>query len=380
MTTLPIIPRMTPKAWGIESWMRAQNRHRDPAPAERWSADYRSAPPVPFSECREEFELFYYCDYSVCNYHCPYCYVGWAPDGRKSWDSRELFPRLIHRLSQLRHRLKFNMENLGEWFTEKALVDATAFLLNRENVASVSITTNASMIPRMSAFMDQVDVNKLAFTCTYHATEVSLADFLESVRILKEHGAYVIIATVCFPANLQHCIELKRQAAAIGVHFRLNLEEKMWREAGDVSDQQRHALYDLLEDHRKWDAQRRHRLLGLNETLGEPCTAGQRYLWLNSLGDLFVCSSALLMSSGMVNDRSDVCLGNLFELEGDTLPTRSDELHCPFAICSCPKDILRQSAHQGTFRISDRTRHEVYFKDEHERAALLGQAPIMTMR
>ncbi len=380
MTPLPIVQRMAPKAVGIESWMRIQNRGRTDDAASACPAEYRSAPPVPLETCRGEVELFYYSDYSICNYHCPYCYVGWAPDGRKNWDTRQVFPRLVYRLSQLQHRLKFNMENLGEWFTSKELIDATIFLLQRENVTSVSITTNASLLPRMLAFLDQVDVNKVAFTCTYHATEVALPDFLESVRALKEQGAYVIIATVCFPGNLDHCVELKHQAAAMGVHFRLNTEEKLWREATDATREQRLALYDLLEEHRKWDAQRRGRLLGLSETMGEPCTAGQGYLWLNSHGDLFVCSSALLMSDGMVNNRDDVRLGNVFELEGDYLPGRNTELQCPFAICSCPKDILRQSAHQKTFRIHDRTRHEVYFRDEGERASLLANPAITTLR
>jgi sulfatase maturation enzyme AslB (radical SAM superfamily) len=381
MTPLPVVPRMAAKAVGIETWMRAQNRGRSHGESvAACPSDFLSSPPVQLKDCRGEVELFYYADYSICNYHCPYCYVGWAPDGRKNWDTHELFPRLVYRLSRLRHRLKLNMENLGEWFTSKELIDATLFLLRRENVTSVSITTNASLLPRMSAFLDQADVNKVAFTCTYHATEVALGDFLQAVTALRDQGANVVVATVCFPDNLQHCVELKRQANALGVHFRLNLEEKLWREATDVSQAQRLALYDLLEEHRKWDAQRRHRLLGLSETMGEPCTAGQSYLWLNSYGDIFVCSSALLLGKGMVNGRDEACLGNIFELEEDYLPSRTSDLQCPFAVCSCPKDVLRQKAHQQMFRISDRTRHEVYFRSEEERTALLARPPVTTLR
>jgi MoaA/NifB/PqqE/SkfB family radical SAM enzyme len=335
---------------------------------------------VPLAECTSTVELFLYADYSICNYHCPYCYVGWAPDDRKNWDGRDLFPRLVYRLSQLRHRIRFSMENLGEWFTSKELIDATTFLLQRDNVASVSITTNASLVPRMLAFLDQVDVRKVAFTCTYHATEVSMEKFLEAVRTLKEQGAFVVITTVCFPQNLEHCQELKREAQALGIHFRFNLEEKLWREAANVTEEQRRAVYELLEEHRKWEAQRRGCLLGLSDTLGEPCTAGQGYLWLNSYGDIFICSSALTMSASVVNNREDVFLGNVFDLDGHHLPSRKEDLRCPFVVCSCPKDLLRQTSHVQLFRISERSRHEVAFQDENQRAALLSKPPITVLR
>lgn len=380
MTTLPVIPPMTPKPVGLETWLRAQNRNHKQDAVERWPTDYQSAPTVPLDDCRDTVELFLYSDYSICNYHCPYCYVGWAPDDRKNWDSRALFHRLIYRLSQFRHRLNFNMENLGEWFTSKELIDATVFLLRRENVATVSITTNAGLVPRMLAFLEQVDVNKVAFTCTYHATEVELDRFLHAVAALRAARAHVGVAAVCFPDNLEHCLELKRRAADMGVHFRLNLEEKLWRESVDVPEDRRALLYNLLEDHRQWEAQRRGQLLGLSQTVGEPCVAGRGHLWINGYGDVFICSSALLMHGSIMNDRHEVLLGNVFEIDGDFLPRRKENIACPFLICSCPKDLLCQVSHVEKFTTHRRTLHEVSFRDEKDKEALHEQPPVTKLR
>jgi MoaA/NifB/PqqE/SkfB family radical SAM enzyme len=379
MTALPVVERMKPRGVGVETWMRVQYAGRDlPGAIREYPSDYHSAPGVGADECMDTVELFYASDYSVCNYKCPYCYVGWAPDERKNWDTRDLFPKLMYRLSQLRHRLRLNMENLGEWFTNKALIEGTVFLARRENVSSISITTNASMLDRMIPFLDAVDVGKISFTCTYHATEVTLDDYLRNITVLRDHGANVVIATVVFPDNLAHCIELKHRAEALGVHFRVNAAEQLWRDAEGVTDEQLRSFYELLEEHRRWDAQRKGRLLGLNETRGALCTAGQRYLWLNDFGDMFICASSQLYYKHTHKD-SDLCLGNVFEIEGDRLPVRTEDLVCPFERCFCPKDVLRQSSHQSAFRISERTRHEVYFRDDAERAALLAKPPVVKL-
>jgi len=239
----------------------------------------------------------------------------------------------------------------------------------------VSITTNASMLDRMFDFLDQVDVGKVAFTCTYHPTEISMDQFFESITALHERGAHLILTTVCFPGNLEHCEELKRRAEQMGVYFRMTLEDRLWREAAPVSTETVTQLYNLLEDRFRWDAQRHGTILGLNHTLGDQCTAGENYLWINSYGDLFACSSAAVMSTGTQDNQED-CFGNIFELESDFLPTRTEDLVCPFAGCSCPKDTLRRTVFRKTFRIGERSRHEVYFKNEKDRQALLAQPPV----
>lgn len=379
MTSLPVVERMKPRAAGVETWMRVQYADRILSDSiKNYPTDYANSPPLAPEQCRGVVEIFYTSDYSVCNYRCPYCYVGWAPSERKNWDTRDLFPKLMYRLSRLRHQLRLNLENLGEWFTNTALIDGTVFLARRENVVSISITTNASLLDRMLAFLDKVDVNKISFTCTYHATEVTLDEYLDNVGALHDRGVNVVIATVVFPDNLAHCIELKRQAQDRGIHFRVNMAEHLWREAENLNPQHLKTLYDLLEEHRQWDAQRKQKLLGLNETRGSMCTAGQSYLWINDFGDLFICASSLLYYKHTCRD-SNLCLGNIFEIEGDVLPSRTQDLPCPFERCFCPKDILRQATHRKTFRISERTRHEVYFENEADQTALRAQPAVVKL-
>ena len=379
-TALPVVPRMKALPIGAKTFWRIRHAQRTLAEAiAAYPSDYQSVPPVPLAECRGEVELFFTSEYSVCNYRCPYCYIGWAPDDRKAWDTRDIFPKIVHRLAGLKHRIKLNCENMGEWFTNQELIGGTTFLTRRENLIWVSITTNASLLPRMFAYLDEVDVNKVSFTCTYHATEVSLDDYMEQVRALKARGANVVTATVCFPGNVEHCQELKRRSEELGVHFRMNLEDRMWREAGDVPAETVARLYDLLEDHRKWDAQRHGRLLGLNHTRGDLCTAGRNYLWINSTGDMFICSSASAMATVM-KDNDEVSFGNIFELESDYLPTRDEDIVCPFDGCSCPKDTLRRSAHQDMFHISERSRHEVYFKTDADRETLPAKGPVTRLK
>ncbi len=380
MTTLPVVERMRALPIGAKTFWRVRHARRVLSDAVRsYPSDYHASPPIALSECRDEMELFFTSEYSVCNYQCPYCYIGWEPDDRKAWDTKDLFPKIIHRLSRFKHRIKLNLENMGEWFTSQELIDGALFLTRRDNLIWVSITTNASMLSRMFSFLDQVDVNKVSFTCTYHATEVALDEFIRNAEALRARGANVVFTTVCFPSNLQHCEELKRRADALGVYFRINLEDRMWREAGDVPPETVARLYHLLEDHRKWGAQHKGRVLGLNRTRGESCTAGQSYLWLNSYGDVFVCSSAAAMSTSVDGD-PEVCFGNIFEFTEDYLPTRTEDLVCSFDGCSCPKDALRRLEHRKLFHTSERSRHEVYFKNEADRKVLAARPPVTRLK
>jgi hypothetical protein len=172
---------------------------------------------------------------------------------------------------------------------------------------------------------------------------------------------------------------MKRYAISQGIYVRANPElDSVVKRKSEMTKQQLADLYFLYEDCWKWDAHRKGGLVKIVRTQGELCTAGQNYLWLNGYGDIFICTPAMGRYFGSFGD-SDVCFGSIFEIQGDYLPSRTENIRCPFPYCTCPKDLLRQLKHMEMFDIGSLSRHEVHFKSEKQKQRLLQLGPVLSL-
>jgi MoaA/NifB/PqqE/SkfB family radical SAM enzyme len=247
-----------------------------------------------------------------CNYTCGYC--PWnameqrVPAEAFRQDEARL-NRVLARVAELPEPVEFFITPKAEYLVLPYWRDAVARLLALPQVERVTVQTNLSF--DLSAFLDCVDPGKLALWTTYHPTEVPEAE-LEALhakwRLLRERGVRFSVGLVGTQANLPHMRRLRE---------RLDPAVYLW-----VNAYQREPDYytpEQLAGIRAVDP-----LFDLNNqrypSLGRPCTAGQRAVYLDDEGDLRRCFFV-----GEV-------IGNLFR---DGWRRLDAPLACPRPNCHC---------------------------------------------
>lgn len=247
-----------------------------------------------------------------CNFTCGYCpwnaTLNRVEAGAFRDDARRL-DRLLARIAGLPRPVEFFITPKAEYLVLPYWREAVGRLLALPQVRRVTVQTNLSF--DLAAFLDRIDATKLALWTTYHPGELDDA----AARRLEQRWQLLLARRVPFSVglvgtreNLAH-LEALRQRLDPRVYLWVNAYK---REAGYYSDEERRRI-------RRVDA-----LFERNErdyaSLGQPCTAGQRAVYLDDEGDLRRCFFV-----GEV-------IGNLFRDGWATLPA---PLGCPQTSCRC---------------------------------------------
>lgn len=247
-----------------------------------------------------------------CNYTCHYC--PWNADTVRV--SAEAFRedearlrRIVERIGMLTRRVEFFITPKAEYLVLPYWREAVARLCALPQVERVTVQTNLSF--DVSALLDTLDAGKLALWTTFHPTEVDEAQretLFDKWALLRHRRVPFSVGIVGTRENLSHALELRR---------RLGREVYVW-----VNAYKREPDYYSstdLETIRSIDA-----YFDLNNqhfaSLGQPCTAGQRAVYLDDEGDIRRCFFV-----GEV-------MGNLYR---DGWATLDAPLCCPVRTCHC---------------------------------------------
>jgi MoaA/NifB/PqqE/SkfB family radical SAM enzyme len=247
-----------------------------------------------------------------CNYTCGYCPWNATLNRVESDEFRvdaERVHRVIDRVAELPRRVEFFITPKAEYLVLPYWRDAVARLLALPQVERVTVQTNLSF--DVEAFLDSVDAGKLALWTTYHPTETDERGFAE----LEEKWRLLLNRAVPFSVGVVGTRE--NVAAAERLRDLLDRRVCVWvnaykREGEYYTPQERERLravdplFDLNDQH--------------YPSLGRPCTAGQRAVYLDDEGDLRRCFFV-----GEV-------IGNLFRDGWATLPAPTS---CPVKTCHC---------------------------------------------
>lgn len=247
-----------------------------------------------------------------CNYTCGYC--PWnATVRRVEADAfREDEARLhavLRRVSELPDPVEFFITPRAEYLVLPYWRDAVAFLLGLPHVERVTIQTNLSF--DLEPFLARVDASKLALWTTYHPTEVAEREREELFRkweVLRRRGILFSVGVVGTRENLSPMHELRARLAP-DVYVWVNAYK---REANYYSEEE---LQEIRAVDPYFDMNNQH-----YASLGQPCTAGQRAVYLDDEGDLRRCFFV-----GEV-------IGNLYR---DGWVTLDAPLGCPKSTCHC---------------------------------------------
>jgi MoaA/NifB/PqqE/SkfB family radical SAM enzyme len=247
-----------------------------------------------------------------CNYTCWYC--PWNAlhqhvPAEAFRDDEARLGRILDRVAELPDRVEFFITPKAEYLVLPYWRRAIGRLLALPQVDRVTVQTNLSF--DLAEFLGGIDARKLALWATYHPTETTGADLdrlYEKWDLLRRQGIPFSVGIVGTRENLP---DLQR------LRLRLPPEVYLW-----VNAYQREPNYytaDELEEIREIDPH-----FDLNNqnypSLGRPCTAGQRAVYLDDEGDLRRCFFV-----GAV-------LGNLFQ---DGWRTLDSPAPCPRTGCHC---------------------------------------------
>jgi hypothetical protein len=247
-----------------------------------------------------------------CNYTCGYC--PWNAEARRVpaeefHADEERLARVVNRVAELPQPVELFITPKAEYLVLPYWREAVARLLSLPQVCRVTIQTNLSF--DLEPFLDTVDATRLALWTTYHPTEVP-AQQLEALHekwgLLRRRGIPFSVGIVGTHDNLAHLRCLRE---------RLPRDVYLW-----VNPYQRQPNYyspDELAEVRAVDPHfdRNNQYF---PSLGRPCDAGHRAVYLDDVGDLRRCF--------FVGD----VIGNIFADGWRTLDVAQP---CPRATCHC---------------------------------------------
>lgn len=247
-----------------------------------------------------------------CNYACGYC--PWnATLTRVDADAfradAERLRRIIDRVAELPRPVEFFITPKAEYLVLPYWREAVGRLLALPQVTRVTVQTNLSF--DVAAFLDAVDGAKLALWTTYHPSEVDAAGFEALATkwdVLLARGVPFSVGVVGTRENL---------ARLETVRARLDPRVYLW-----VNAYKREPDYYTSADRARIRAIDPYFELNdlVYRSIGRPCSAGQRAVYLDDEGDLRRCF--------FVGD----VIGNLFR---DGWTTLDEAAPCPQPTCHC---------------------------------------------
>jgi MoaA/NifB/PqqE/SkfB family radical SAM enzyme len=247
-----------------------------------------------------------------CNYTCHYC--PWnathntvEPDTFRE-DARRVH-RIVGRVAELLRPVEFFITPKAEYLVLPYWREAVGRLLALPQVKRVTVQTNLSF--DVTTFLDRIDSAKLALWTTYHPCEVNdhgLAALQAKWQLLLDRGVPFSVGIVGTKENIAQAERL-RDWLDRRVYVWVNAYKRE-KDYYTLKDRQKLRAIDPYFDHNDQHY----------PSLGRPCTAGQRAVYLDDEGDLRRCF--------FVGD----VIGNLFRDGWTTLPA---PLTCPVRTCHC---------------------------------------------
>ena len=247
-----------------------------------------------------------------CNFTCGYC--PWNAnltrvDAATFRDDERRVHRVIDRVAELSRPVEFFITPKAEYLVLPYWREAVRRLLGLPHVERVTVQTNLALA--LAAILAGVDAKKLALWTTYHPSEVGEGQreaMFAKWRLLRERGVPFSVGIVGTRENLPAMRDLRARLDP-GVYLWGNAYK---READYYSDADLEAiravdpLFDLNNQH--------------YPSLGRPCSAGRRAVYLDDEGDLRRC----FFAGGVI--------GNLFR---DGWKTLDAPAGCPVRPCHC---------------------------------------------
>lgn len=233
-----------------------------------------------------------------CNYSCHYCPFSKKPFSKKQEAlDRMALSRLSSYLEQEKEDFTFQIIPYGEACIYAYYWEFLAKVSQNPHAKAVGCQTNVSFpVEQMiTLFCQNGDIKKLRLWCTFHPSMVSVEDFCQRIKQLREYGILLCVGAVADPSQKEAILALRLRLPK-DIYFWLN---RMEGRKHPYSPQERtffeqiDPLFFLEESH-----------FYANPT---QCRAG--IFNDGTMGNIFVKADGSIYACPL----SNVCLGNLYE-------------------------------------------------------------------
>ena len=242
-----------------------------------------------------------------CNYACNYCPFAKRrePPGRQLRDrqSLERFTAWLSEQSSRQWNVLFTP--WGEALVRAWYRAAIARLSHAPHLRSVAVQTNLSCGLN---WIRDCQVDRLAFSATYHPSECDRRRFVQKVRRLHEWGVQLSVGAVGVPQHIQE-IEALRSELPTDVYLWVNAQQPRRRRY--TSEEV--ARLTAIDPHFSATLTRQR-------SLGLPCRSGEQSFTVDGSGDMRRCHFV-----GEV-------IGNIYRPDWDAALRPRD---CPKLYCGC---------------------------------------------
>lgn len=260
-----------------------------------------------------------------CTYNCEYCVAASGQSQTKGLDCSqgmkrpewgenglELSKKAIKWVTSLPYKVGVRYDAHGEPFLNDDVVQDVAWLTHQNNVAFVEVQTNASMFKKkIPELANNADADKLNLFCTFHHSQVSPEQFMESILFARDHGIHIIVNVLVFNDNIspvEKVLELCRKhnvrtSADIRYpgftvpltedgkrsrHFLSSDPFQAFLESGTNGSEAFRVIAEsgpLGKELRFLSAM----LVGIYGLPGRQCSAGHDYIFVDKWGDAYRC-------------------------------------------------------------------------------------------
>jgi hypothetical protein len=291
---------------------------------------------------RQRLDVAHTVNFYHCDLRCPYCISDWDNQrGTRAGPPVDIPPErqaaILRAIAALPYRVHLTLSNMGEPLVNRRLLSEIATLCGGAGngaLEALTLITNlhADWDRVIEPFLAGLDASRLALACTLHDAVLSpreIESFFASALRARARGVLVMVINVVRPGAVEAARHWKSRCDRHGLPFLPNAI--VASEGGRGVRAQSRSPYtpdeiaaarELCETPHAFKV-----LFDAASTRGEPCAAGERYVFVDSDGDVFPCLS-LKDAVGR--------LGNV--LEGTFTPAAAPG-GCPVESCGCPNEI-----------------------------------------
>ncbi len=255
----------------------------------------------------ERVNILYRGPLSSCNYSCHYCpFAKRRETASELVHDRDCLKRFVRWLEVRTHRQHGVLFTpWGEALVRSWYRAAIVQLSHMEHVARVAIQTNLSATLN---WLNEANLERVAFWCTFHPQEVTRARFLRQCQRLETAGARYSVGCVGLP---QHADEIRSLRDELPAHVYLWINA--YKSKDRPTDERLSELFTQIDALYPVNAK-------YHQSRGQECDTGRTTVSVDGQGNIRRCHFV------------QEILGNMYEQELDALLFRRP---CPNATCGC---------------------------------------------
>lgn len=276
-----------------------------------------------------------------CNFRCSYCIQRNLKVTEHAFTDKEFqqAKKIWDMLSKIEDKVMVRVNFDGETFYDEWAKKCALYINRISNVQICEFITNNSVNPE--TYLDELDLTKTTFNCTYHLESMSIEQFIENALKLKYSGCDIFANICAVPQVIKKIPEIK----SIFRKYDIALKTQVFTTPGyyykgkkypeDYTEEQRKFLKGAFDTEDEYEYS-----VNLKPTKGSDCWAGVDMINIFLDGSVKRCFTA--------------DIGNVKDLVTDRCKLEKKPYPCHQEQCPCYTHFIGLKEFRAKYPLSDR--------------------------